>query len=298
MNIALLGNCQLQQIGWLLKAFFALHKLPIQVVWHDPVYALGDLKAPIVPLFAALETADVIYGQFHDRQWNALSTESLQKYFDIRLVPTLDSPASFPQMNYFIQPSTLNFGLYSVDFRMLDLYLEGCPVSDVPRHYGAIAPNAGAVHDQVLRTTARYRRMFEAGQLRFDYADKYATTIREQGLGAFFVHNHPNNSQLQWLANEILKDIGAPQQVSLQDLPEILVDTQVPALGEPDQQHYRLRATEVGLPAASKINYVFFSSYDRGFLREELAESIYLRLTRSGPVPTSTPGLLTAMAPV
>lgn len=51
MKIALLGNCQLQQIGWLLKAFFQSQQLEHEIVWHAPIFSLGDHNAEIVPSF-------------------------------------------------------------------------------------------------------------------------------------------------------------------------------------------------------------------------------------------------------
>lgn len=292
MKIALIGNCQLQQIGWLLKAFFEQQKIPFEVVWYEPIFALGDTQAPIVPLFNALQSADVIYGQYHDGKWNALSTDSLRRYFDIKLVPTLESLASYPQLNYFSQ-GKLNFNLYTVDFRMLDLYLAGVPAREAHLHYAGITPDPAAIDALVQSAAAKYARLHAEGKLAFDYSQAYLQTVRDQGLGAYFTHNHPNNSQLQWLANAILQDLGSPRLVSLEPMPQILFDTKVPRLGDTADTGYRIRSTEVGLEAGCKINYAFFSSYDRGFLREELAESVYTQVChRPGAARPTPPGTL------
>lgn len=277
MKIALIGNCQLQQIGWLLKAFFQQQAIEHEIVWYEPIFALGDTNAPIVPLFDALHRADVIYGQYHDGKWNALSTDSLRRYFDIRIVPTLESLASYPQLNYFSQ-GKLNFNLYTVDFRMLDMYLAGIPPREAHRHYNDVSADPQEIAALVQSTAARYARLNAEGKVAFDYSQEYLQMASTQGLGAYFTHNHPNNSQLQWLANQILLDAGAPRLLSLQSMGEILYDTKVPLLGDTADTGYRIRATDVGLEAGCKINYAFFSSYDRGFLREELAESVYHRV--------------------
>lgn len=273
MKIALLGNCQLQQIGWLLKAFFQSQQLEHEIVWHAPIFSLGDHNAEIVPIFHALEQADVIYGQFHEKRWNTFSTDNLGKYFDIQVVPTLESLVSFPQMNYFTK-GPLNLNLYSVDFRMMELYLKGIHVDYVPEVYCQATINDKRRVCSIENTAAKYKSLHQKGKSIFDYSDAYAQAMNEPE-DPYFVHNHPNNAQLQWLTNQILLHAGVGTQVSFGNLPEVLTDTIVPTLNRQRNDRYRIRATEVGLATAAKINYAFLSTYERTFLEEELEKSNY-----------------------
>lgn len=273
MKIALLGNCQLQQIGWLLKAFFQTQQLEHEIIWHAPIFSLGDQNAEIVPIFHTLEQADVIYGQFHEKRWNTFSTDSLSKYFDIHVVPTLESLASFPQMNYFSKGG-LNLNLYSVDFRMLELYLKGISVDYVPQVYSQAIVDDKRRTCAIENTASKYKSLHHKGKTVFDYSDAYQQAM-SQPEDPYFVHNHPNNAQLQWLTNQILQHAGIGMQVSFANLPEVLTDTIVPTLNRQAHDRYRIRGTEVGMRTAAKINYAFFSTYDRAFLEEELEKSNY-----------------------
>lgn len=279
MKIALLGNCQLLQIGGLLKAFFQQNDLPHEVVWHTPIFSLGDQSADIVSIFNALDQADVIYGQYHEKRWNTFGTDNLSKYFNIKVVPTLDSPASFPQMNYFSKGS-LCLGLYTVDFRMLDLYLAGISVEHLPGIYSKAILDERKRDNAIRNTASKYKSLFNRGKTIFDYSDFYLQAMA-QPQDPFFVHNHPNNAQLQWLTNEILRDAGIPLAINLEKLPELLTDTIVPSLNLESVDRYRIRGTEVGLRTAAKINYAFFATYEREFLEQELARSNYKAMCTS-----------------
>jgi hypothetical protein len=279
MKIALLGNCQLQQIGWLLKNYFEQNKLPHEVVWHAPIFALGDQNADVVPMFQALDQADAIYGQFHEKRWNVFSTDSLSKHFDIKIVPTLESLASAPQMNYFSNGS-LKLGLYTVDFRMLELYLQGIAPERVPEVYGLASVNPLKRQNAIDNTAAKYRALYRKGKILFDYADVYAEAMMSS-TDPYYVHNHPNNTHLEWLTNLILKDAGIPVHLSFANLPDILTDTIVPAFGQGPQATYRLRSADIGLKTATKVYYTFFSTYERAFLEQELEHSNYRALCES-----------------
>ena len=276
MKIALIGNCQLQQIGWFLKAFYALNQLEHSVVWYEPLFALGDKDAQIIPLFKALDDADRIYGQFHDKKWNSFSTSSLCKYFPIRLVPTLESNASFPQMNYF-SDAPLHYNFYSVDFRMLHCFLSGVPLASAPHAYFDVALLPQALAQEIESTATKYAAKFADGKVLFDYSQEYRNAMAQEAT-PYFVHNHPNNPQLQWLANQILQDMQSPLLVSLEQMPPILTDTIVPALNGVFQDAYRIRSQDLRMETACKANYFFFSSYDEAFLRAELEMSPYWRL--------------------
>lgn len=277
MKVAFIGNCQLQQIGWLFGKFFEHFKLDFSVVWYEPIFALGNLKAPIVPLFHALESADVIYGQFHDDHWAAFSTRNMSKYFDIKLVPALDSAVSYPQLNYFTE-GEMNYNLYTIDFRMLDLYLDGVDVRDVPAAYFDVVPNQPIIANMTTDIARKYRRLFEEGKLIVDYSSEYLRAMA-RGLGTYYTHNHPNNTQMQWLANMILRDLKSPTLIDLSSMPEILFDTLVPDMADKGNQRYRIRSTELGLKTAAKVYYTFFASYQRDFLSRELEASVYRTVT-------------------
>ena len=278
MKIALLGNCQLQQIGWYLKAFFQQQKIEHSIVWYEPIFTLGDKGAPLVPLFDALSSADRIYGQYHDARWNALSTESLSKYYSIKLVPTLESIASFPQLNYFTE-GELYYQLYTVDFRMIDLFLSGVSVEDAPREYSNVVIQQDELKKVIEETAEKCRAKFISGQVVFDYSAEYLQAMEQEAI-PYYVHNHPSNRQLQWLANQILADIGCTL-VNFSNLPVILFDTCVPALDGKYNDHYRIRNTEIGLSTAAKVNYVLCSSYEKSFLEKQLELSVYRRLCKA-----------------
>jgi len=278
MKIALIGNCQLQQIGWFLKAFFEIHKLEHTVVWYEPIFALGDKNAQIIPLFKILDDADMVYGQFHDEKWNSFSTASLCKYFPIRLVPTLESTASFPQMNYF-SDAKMNYNFYSIDFRMLHCYLSGVPMESAPQAYFDVALNAEALAQEIETTSNKYASKYAEKKVIFDYSQEYRNAMAHEAV-PYFVHNHPNNRQLQWLANQILLDMKSPMLVSLENMLPILNDTIVPALNGVFQDAYRIRSQDLRMQTACKVNYFFFSSYEKDFLQKELEISPYWRLVQ------------------
>lgn len=276
MKFAFLGNCQLQQIGTLLKNYFQLNDPQHEVIWHQPVFSMGDENAQIVPLFHALEQADRIYVQFHEGRWGALSTDQISKYFKIRIVPTLESHVSFGQMNYF-KDLDLKFNLFSVDFRMLDLYLKNIDHELVPKMYGRAAAIPSRRDALIENTRHKYKKLFDSGKVISDYSNIYLNAMQQE-TDPFFVHNHPTNSQLQWLMNEMLRDSGSNIQISLNNLPEILTDTIVPSLNMQLDERYRIRSTEVGIANAAKINYTYFSTFDRIALERELERSNYRTL--------------------
>lgn len=80
MNIALLGNCQLEVIGNLLKSFTELENY--NIVHCKPIYKINSEKE-IVDIFHKLETCDFIFMQFQSEKWKNFSTKNLSKYFKI-----------------------------------------------------------------------------------------------------------------------------------------------------------------------------------------------------------------------
>jgi hypothetical protein len=271
-RIAFLGNCQLQQIGWMLKHFFELHKLDFEVVWYEPIFALGNLQAPIVPLFDALAKADIVYGQYHEARWGSFSTESLSKNFDIRVVPTLECLASYPQLNPF--SIELNYNIYTVDYRFLELYLKGVSCTEAVSVYQDVLINQAVVRDKIDSASKKYKSLNDADKCIFDYSQEFHRELT-MNTGCYFTHNHPNNQHLQWLANKMLQDAGSPLLIDLSKMPQILFDSSVPELGGEPSTYYRVRSVDTGLETACKIYYTLFDSYDKKFLNSQFSSSVY-----------------------
>lgn len=272
-KLAFIGNCQLQQIGWLLKHFFQQHQLEFEVIWYEPIFALGNLQAPIVPLFDALERADHLFGQYHEPRWGSFSTQNLKRLFDIKVVPTLESMGSFPQLNPFSKE--LNYNLYTVDYRFLQLYLQGVDVGRAAQEYQAIELNEGRLLRQCESESKKYRYHFEQGNLVFDYSNVFYAAVVEN-RACYHTHNHPNNQHIQWLANQILQAVGSPVLIDFSKMPEILYDSAVPSLGGAPSTAYRVRSVDTGLMNAAKIYYTLFDSYDKKFLDGEYVASNYV----------------------
>lgn len=43
----------------------------------------------------------IIYMQYHSERWGMLSTDKMAAYFDVRILPTMESRVSPPQLGYF-----------------------------------------------------------------------------------------------------------------------------------------------------------------------------------------------------
>lgn len=98
MKLALIGNCQLEVLGDLIKNHTALHEDKFTYVYNTPVYKL-DEKRDLVNFYHEIEQCDAIFMQYHSERWRGFSTETLSKYFDLTVLPTLESRVSCSQLN-------------------------------------------------------------------------------------------------------------------------------------------------------------------------------------------------------
>ncbi len=200
MKIAFLGNCQLGQIGMLMNELIKNKQLDHQVLWWQPVHSLS--QAHYIPLFNALNNADVIYAQYYDEYWGMFSSKRLQKYFDkIKFVPVLESVVSSPQLGYWSK-GTPPFGGY-IDFRMLHLYCKNIPIRYAADMYPEIEPNMKVVHKKIDESVLKYKKYYDDGWVCFDYSERYKAAVTE----CFITINHPKNNELIWLMNCILSDL-------------------------------------------------------------------------------------------
>ena len=275
MKIALIGNCQLSAAGQVLTTYFANFAKEHSVVYSGSLYDLGGKHTAIVPFYKSLSEADVIYGHYHAERWDVLSTNRISEYFDVRLVPNLYSPTSYLQLNHFTEGGHHHLQLMNTDFRMLEMYINGVPCDKAEELYHQAAFNLEKINASEANTYLRYKEFFESGKLIFDYSPEYRRALLEEH-SPYFTYNHPNNSQLQWLINQILTDIKCTTLLHLKGWDPILYDSEVPKIGSGFSDRYRIRSTEVGLNLACKIFYTFFGTYDRDFLIKEYEKSDYI----------------------
>jgi len=268
MKIALLGNCQLQQIGQFLMR---ISKEELEIVWYLPPFLMKN-GAPLVDFYASLETADKIYCQFHDDAWGEFATLKLSKYFDLLTVPTLESPCSSPQINYLSIEN--EFNIYDIDYRTLELYINGIDCSRVEKLYHDIHINGDLILEKTNEAIAKYRNRFLNGMLISDYSEMYKKSLIEFGPRIYHTHNHPSNVHLQWLSNVITGNANGKHYPIFKDLPEILVDTVPPVIGS-GELNYIIKSRPVGLSVAAKIYYTIFESLPREKLLCDYEKSLY-----------------------
>jgi hypothetical protein len=268
-KIALIGNCQLQQIGHFLTHLVD-HSL-LQVTWYLPPFIMASGHS-LVDFYNALEQSDIVFGHFHSERWGDLSTNALGKYFDLTLVPTLESPCSSPQINYFEKNN--KYDLYDIDFRILELYLQGKLWHEASALYHDKKINYAKLLEQTQAQIDKYHTNFEKGQLASDYSSFYLSELASFGPKIYQTHNHPNNRHLQWLMDEITSIAIGLQFKTLENLPMILGDTIAPALGSEDR-NYTLKGKSIGLDLAVKIYYATFDSMDKAYLEEQFSIGRY-----------------------
>ncbi|MGE5548595.1 MAG: WcbI family polysaccharide biosynthesis putative acetyltransferase [Solirubrobacterales bacterium] len=275
MKLCIFGNCQLRSVGFLIDHAAKQHGLDIEVLWYKPIYQMTD--DDYMPFFAAMEAADAIYCQYHDEKWGIWSTPNLRKYFDLKIVPTLESFVSSPQVGGWEKGPARFYNMYFMDYRILHLYLDGVPYDQVEARYFDAAPRAGVIAEMIGETVAKYRRYHDSGMVVFDYSEQYRKAIAED-LDCFFLHNHPKNAQLEWMTNQILGAAGCPKQLSLANISEILFDFQAPSLTGPERKPYFIRPSVSSITSAARLYYAYFETVDRKMLKRELSASTYARV--------------------
>jgi hypothetical protein len=132
MKLALIGNCQLEVLGDLIKNNAVLHKGKFTYVYNTPVYKL-DAKRDMVNFYHEIEQCDAVFMQYHSETWGPFSTATLSKYFDLTMLPTLESRVSCSQLGYYDLP--LPDLMVYVDYRLLHLYLTDHNVNHAVKDY-------------------------------------------------------------------------------------------------------------------------------------------------------------------
>jgi hypothetical protein len=277
MKIAFIGNCQLEVLGNVLasnKDKFQ-HLFPMELVWNTPLYKLTDNN--IAELFFALDGADVIYHQFYSSEWGKFSTENLKKYFNIKLVPTLESHISSPQLGYWnasnikIPPSYVY-----VDFRLLDLYLRGLSFEQAASVYTKFDFDENNVRQKIIGQSEKYHQLFLNNDVIFDYSNFFRESLLANSE-EYFTISHPNNKHLSFLINSILNDIGVDFKLNING-PELLLNSLAPKRNSTDDSYLMQRSITTKL--AAKLYFDYFSNIDHSILLNELNGSNYFNLLR------------------
>jgi len=251
-------------------------QLDHQVLWVQPLHSLSHPH--YVPLFTALSNADVIYAQYYDEYWGMLSSKRLKKYFDnFKFVPMLESVVSSPQLGYWSKGNPPFAGY--MDFRMLHLYCKKIPILYAADMYCEVKPNMKAVQLKVDESALKYKKYYDNGWVRFNYSERYKAAIADN-IECFFTHNHPKNTELIWLMNCILSDLGIGN-VFIQ-CQELLCDDWAPSLYGKEKRNFIIQHQHVTVECAAKLYYSYFDSFDRKELEDELFRSDYYSICVDG----------------
>lgn len=143
-------------VGQLLSNYSDLHRGAIKQVVNTPIYKL-DAQRDVINLMHELESCDHIYMQYHSERWGMLSTDKLAAYFDIRILPTMESRVSTPQLGYFPAPVP---ELMVYDYRFLHLYLTGHQHGDAVSQYHKVSYDNQKQHNMVIEDAKRYHKLF------------------------------------------------------------------------------------------------------------------------------------------
>ncbi|MCW0309030.1 WcbI family polysaccharide biosynthesis putative acetyltransferase [Pantoea ananatis] len=276
MKVATIGNCQLEVVGQLLSNYSELHRGAITQVFNTPLYKL-DAQRDIINLMHELESCDHIYMQYHSERWGLLSTAKLTEYFDIRILPTMESSVSAPQLGYY-SAAVPDLMVY-VDYRFLHLYLTAHACMDAVAAYHNVSYDAARQHNMIMDDANRYQRLFKEGKVAFDYSDFYRDALLKDKR-CYSTVSHPNNKHLSIFFSAIFFDLFKENKNFDLGGNDLLKNYIVPEVGSGEQHYFMMR--ETGLSLACKINYHFFSSQSREQLSEALLRSTYYRSLKSG----------------
>jgi hypothetical protein len=278
MRIVLLGNCQLQCVGSFLSEVFRHRTNGWEVTWNKPIYLLE--KADAIPLYSALDRADHIYCHRASQRWGIYSTASLGRSFALKIVPTLVSPTAVPQAGKFARR---DFGYKEIryaDFRVLQLYLDGCSAALAELRYRDVLIDPARMSTERNAQIDQYEKQFASGEIIFDYAARLRQLLcHSNSAEPYFTFDHPKNSELEWLLNQILPDLGLGFSANLQT-PDILTDSRFPSLlGTTDPLDFVLDSKPMSARAAISLYYSIFDTFDESDLAMELASSLLNKLT-------------------
>ncbi|GKW14561.1 hypothetical protein PEC301937_05110 [Pectobacterium carotovorum subsp. carotovorum] len=269
MRVALVGNCQLEIIGELLKSNKNISGNEYNYIFNTPIYKLKE-KADVINFYHELESCDVIFMQYHSERWGSFSTSALERYFDIKMLPTMESRVSSPQLAYF--DKELPDLMVYVDYRFLHLYLSGFDYKGAIEKYHSVGLSQDKKYAALIEDTDKYKALYDSGKLIFDYSDYYLSSL-SQDQDCFSTISHPSNKHLSLLFESIhFNTFGVHEAFNLNGQ-ELLNNYRAPRLGSGDENYYMMRNS--GLQLACKINYSFFDKYSRTDLIKALISSNY-----------------------
>ncbi|MFJ5427978.1 WcbI family polysaccharide biosynthesis putative acetyltransferase [Pectobacterium actinidiae] len=269
MRVALVGNCQLEIIGELLKSNKNISGNEYNYIFNTPIYKLKE-KADVINFYHELESCNVIFMQYHSERWGSFSTSALERYFDIKMLPTMESRVSSPQLAYF--DKELPDLMVYVDYRFLHLYLSGFDYKGAIEKYHSVGLSQDKKYAALIEDTDKYKALYDSGKLIFDYSDYYLSSL-SQDQDCFSTISHPSNKHLSLLFESIhFNTFGVHEAFNLNGQ-ELLNNYRAPRLGSGDQSYYMMR--DSGLQLACKINYSFFDKYSRTDLVKALISSNY-----------------------
>ncbi|PQK92043.1 WcbI family polysaccharide biosynthesis putative acetyltransferase [Pantoea ananatis] len=269
MKVATIGNCQLEIVGQLLSNYSDLHLGAIKQVANTPIYKL-DAQRDVINLMHELESCDHIYMQYHSERWGMLSTDKLAAYFDIRILPTMESRVSTPQLGYF--PAPVPELMVYVDYRFLHLYLTGHQHGDAVSQYHKVSYDNQKQHNMVIEDAKRYHKLFQEEKVAFDYSHFYQESMLKNKQ-CYSTVSHPNNKHLSVFLSAIFYDLFKENKNFDLNGNDLLNNYYAPEIGSGDQSYLMMRDT--GLSLAGKINYSFFSSQNDEILKKSLLKSAY-----------------------
>lgn len=270
MNIALLGNCQLEVIGLFLNS---LKIENYNIIHFKPIYKINQ-QEDAIDLFHKLELCDFIFMQFHSEAWGNLSTYNISKYFEINVLPTLESRVSTPQLGYFTS-TKLPDGLVYVDFRILHLYMQNTPIGLIEDLYHSITLNKRKMEFYINKDSEKYKELFIENKVITDISEKYKNNLLSD-FNCYSTISHPNNKNLELLLQPIIKStLGINQELNINGQ-DMLLNYVAPQIGSNLSHYYMMRPGSLKL--ASKIFYSFFDSIKKEILDEELKSSNYYSL--------------------
>jgi len=169
------------------------------------------------------------------------------------------------------------YNIHFMDFRLLHLYLMGISHDVVGDCYFDVSPKEDSISEAMTATSEKYRRYYETGMVVFDYSNFYLGSMLDN-LDDFHTFNHPRNTQIEWLTNEILADLGGAPTVSLRGAQEMLGQFQVPGLVSDKRDGYKIMDASYSLAAAARLYYGYFNTIDKSALIDELVNSNYVKI--------------------
>jgi len=275
MKIAFLGNCQIANIGFLFRQMAQQKIINAEVLWNKPVFELTN--SDYLPLLHSLDAADVIYVNYHDTYHGMYATNHLSKYFNFKIVPTLESFVSTPQMgNWSDESVPIPYNFNFIDYRILDMYMRKTDVRQAPDVYDHVKIKEDVIAALLRKSIDKYNERFEKKQVCFNYAPYYSDAMQSD-IESYYTVHHPANRHLEWLVNSILADLGIVTRINLDNtMPQLLQQFWPPSLRNTTRKgRYIINGVATGLGTAIKQYYAYFDRLEAKYLESELHKSVY-----------------------